>query len=338
MFIPVTTARTERDCKLIIAGQSLADYLTYSGGAWEMAEVIKTGAVSQSIASVEIRDQAVGGSFAVKAHRDTFSPSSNFWWDVQANSAGPLLTTAVAAINDMAVKPHAIVWDQGQADTDAAAGTDGYNASQAVADYTAATLAIFQSLRSAVNPSNPSSVPIFVVVIGRRKESTTLGMQRIRQAQLLIIAGDDQIHHAADSYDLELRDSTHPSPRALRQYGRRIGQTIAKQLYAGLAPGAPFISQITKLTNNSVRITFSSVGTLNKPTAPIALRIEDGESPGVAVSQTSYLWSGNNLTVTTSPINGTPVVFYPFDWVEGYNKNYIIYDRTNDLPVRSFAG
>jgi hypothetical protein len=285
-----------------------------------------------------VRDQAVGGSFAVKAHRDTFSPSSGFWWDVQANTAGPLLTTAVTAINAMAVKPHAIVWDQGQADTDAAAGVGGYNAAQAVADYTTATQAVFQALRAAINPSSPGSVPVFMVPIGRRTSSADMGMQRIRQAQLSIIGADAQVHHAADSYDLELRDSVHPSPRALRTYGKRIGQTIARVLYSGAVPLPPFVSSVTKLSSTSVRIAVTSAGSLNRPTTPVALRIEDSANPGVAVQQTAHSWSSNNLTITTAAISGTPVLIYPFDWVNGYDKSLLIYDRTNDLPLRSIAG
>lgn len=347
MTIAVSTqTRPTPDLVILVGGQSLADFLTYTGAGDAFIAALRTHSdtpdLSGALAFVELVDQATGGSFAVKAHADaetalTGLPTS-YWYNIAGSASGPLLTAAVSAIGALSAKPTIIVWDQGQADTAAASGAvDGISAATAAADYKTATEAIFSALRSACNPGSPTSVPIFMAPLGRRASSSpSLGYEAIRQKQLEIIAGGTNIHRALEVYDLDLKDVVHPNRAGRRIYGTRIAETVARislggdDIFAG-----PSISGVTLDNSTTLRVAISveAGDSLVKPANPYGFRVEQS---GSQVPVASMAWSGNDLLLTLASPVTTPDLFFPYDFVADFDPAKTITGSVSGKPLQSW--
>lgn len=356
-----TTTRTANTYRWGICGQSLAAFGYYESEAFG----IKETAVSllSPANGVELAPYALGGSYASKKNRDNDGETTTSY---HCDDTGTLAVSPSVA--DIRVRMDAraagnkiqhILWGQGQADALAACGGGALTPAQAAANYYAATMFALDDAAGYLTGCDAS--PYTIIQINGRTLSDTfdsaLGYEQIRQQQLRI-KGNHARCISVETYDLELRDSVHPSGTtdfpAQYELGRRWAEALAKHAYAesGLYDG-PSVSSVTKLSNTSVQVVITGNGeSVSYPSTsgppPCLFRFGDAatnwdqvftaETLAAAVqAPTSWSRSGNTLTFNfPNAITGTVQMFFPFNNCPDFDPGLLITGATSEKPLQSY--
>lgn len=226
--------------------------------------------------------RATNGSAMLLAH--TASPGVS-WWNETSGSAGTLLTDAVAQVAGRSIVPTSISVNQGQQDADE------------IVDVTtkAAYKTGLQSCIAALRAEIGSDVPVVIEILGRREiDGNHDGWRWIREAHFELVSGVTNAT-GCQTYDLDLRDSVHPTQDGYFELGARSARALLGDV--GPARGAHSVSGNTL----SIPITDPEGRGLLKPAIPAGFTFRDGAAP---VAPTGWAWSGDTLQVTfaASPV------------------------------------
>ena len=202
----ITTTQSDIDFAFVpFAGQSNAagHFSTSSGqGINKFLADLSGFTAADSVTSL---NTASGGSAVDRRAVQTSSPNK-YWWDLDADRPGPLLTAAVADIKAQGVTPAGIVWAQGERDARSLAGQVGDPPTN-IERYKQATEAVFDYFRGELDIPD---LPIYIQQIGANTDTARHAAHHlIREAQSEMAAALSDVHIAALSYDQNLADSVH---------------------------------------------------------------------------------------------------------------------------------
>ncbi len=320
MLRPTTTPT--RDYRVLISGQSLAfdfaDYASWQGLFYSL--------VANAIgANPEKKTVATNGSSILKRFNAT-----NYWYDEDTSSNGPLLTAAEATIAtevSASRTPNAIVWVQGEQD----AGPMTSLVDQGL--YQSGLAYVLTALRTAINPGSPTSVPVVVSTLGRRViVGSYPGYGLVREAQLVVVAAGTNIA-AIDKYDIGLRDDIHGDDAGYQVMGERIGRALYSLSGGSPELGPQIDTANVNIVGSTVEIPILLEGAfaITKPTTPCGFRFET--SAGVALVPTSYSWSTNTLIATfASPVAAGGKMKFPYETITDFATAGLISYTTNNGP------
>lgn len=370
-------------------GQSLAAFLYYSHAGYafktKFAEIMRGSGNSATVnGGIEIAPYSTGGSWASKANRDAAgSTSSSYHYDDTGGT--PLGYSADGVCYDARVKMNNrdasnkvvhLLADQGQADSAATSGTINQGTLtvvQGATNYYNAWNNLITGYREYLN--NSTTGQIAWMLLGRSLSNTdTLAYERIRQKQLaLITANSTKMFKAAETWDLELGDSVHPSIVGQTIYGYRLAEAVAKNCYSVTsytdADGAtvkiyagPTIASVSLAADDvTVTVTLASetvTGTedvIDMPSrsgpppcgfafwdasANMDAVFDSSSPPPVQRPTNSWSWSSSSKTLTftlATPITGALAMAFPYDNVADFNPDTVIKGSTSDKPLQSWA-
>ena len=341
------TARTKA---VMHQGQSLGFEMSYSDGYAAFAASMRASGLSGWTRPTQFADPTTGfiaTSGASMLERYVSPELPTRYWRTAAGGPGPLMTTfsaSIAAWNAVSSPANPAIsiidWDQGQQDVAAQSTTltvtDGN-------DFRDATLATLLALRTAANPGSPGSVYTVIRPLGKQYNPTT-GISAARPNANIIRDAQLQVRNslpagfvrAVETWDLTLRDGTHPNQTGYRNVGYRVAMALQDMLGVAVDMG-PSISSVTRSGKNiSITISAGSGKTLVKPTSPCGFGFYVGAS---RVIPTSWSWSGNVLTASfaTAPIGATVRFLdqYVLDWSP---TSVIRYAETPTLNTAGMEG
>ena len=210
----------------VFAGQSNAQrHFTGSGetGAQKFSATIS--ALTGENSSLPVLNTAVGGSAAAREAQDLLN-EQNYWWDLANDQPGPRLTAAVDAIEASNRAPTAIIWAQGEQDSQSIAGNTENQIS--LGDYREATVSIFEHFRTAL--SDPD-LPIFIQQLATTTNADAVPkFADVRFAQAEIAKSTPGVFLSAVTYDVPLIDSFHHSTEGYRTIGERLAHAVTDTL------------------------------------------------------------------------------------------------------------
>lgn len=278
------------------------------------------------------------GSAALKENAPPTDPA-RYWWDFDLNKPGPMLSDAVRRINEAPVKPTILLWIQGEADA-VRAGEENTKR------YKAATRHIIGALQTAVNPTAPGTVPVFMHVVGRcSAEGCGPALQEIREAQLDLIETTG-VRFLADVYDLEIKHedvlgrfsgNRHLTPRAEAEFGFRAAQSLLSYL------GEPNISppEIVRAKREGNHVVldirqFPSVR-LKRPRFLASIAVRSGQRL-LCEGQGCVIWWSNRSNSFRIPVGarGAIEVLSPFRSPNTLDRDGLISDSAGNV-LRSFV-
>ena len=223
-----------------------------------------------------------------------FQGSTGYWVENDGVTPGPLLTAAVTALSGYSPKATFLIWSQGEQEA-----TAGITSADATLFKTAINT-IFSSCRAACNPGSPTSVPIFLDMLGPRYQADEASEYIVGDAIIDVIAAGTNLYRGAEKYALRLDLTTHPTrdKSGYSQLGAHEGRKVNGWLL-GSVPSGPSITSAVRTGNNvAVTVTVPSGKSLIKPSQPDFFGLYDGS--GNSISITDYNWSGNVLTLTAA--------------------------------------
>jgi len=370
-------------------GQSLAAFLYYSHAGYafktKFAEIMRGSGNSATVnGGIEIAPYSTGGSWASKANRDAAgSTSSSYHYDDTGGT--PLGYSAAGVCYDARVKMNArdasnkvvhLLADQGQADSAATSGTidqGTLTVVQGATNWYNAWDNLITGYRQYLN--NSTTGQIAWMLLGRSLSNTdTFAYERIRQKQLdLITANSTKMFKAAETWDLELGDSVHPSIVGQTIYGYRLAEAVAKNCYSVTSYtdansatvkiyAGPTIASVSLAADDvTVTVTLASetvTGTedvIDMPSrsgpppcgfafwdasADMDEVFDSSDPPPVQRPMNSWSWSSGSKTLTftlATPITGTIAMAFPYDNVADFNPDTVIKGTTSDKPLQSWA-
>ncbi|MEM1138703.1 MAG: sialate O-acetylesterase, partial [Pseudomonadota bacterium] len=302
------------------------------------------GYLGEPTSDIALVPTGVGGSGA-----SNLANPATFWWDLTNNTPGPLLQSAVTDIlaqeTTSGVATSAIVWAQGERDALAIANGD-----QTLADYTAATEAIFAYFRSELGDPD---LPILIQQIGDiSTDDRITEIGNIRRAQGEIAAADPNTYLAAVTYDEPKDDTLHFSASAYHDVAARLALATASILddttsLSLTLPEDGFGPQITgaALANGATEILVAiNDGDAAALSAPGGAANIDGfvvKLDGIEVEATStVLEAGNQVRLGfENALYGTVTVEYALEATGGtggtsgyHTDNDTLFD-SNGLPL-----
>ncbi len=175
-------------------------------------------------ANVVVKNYAKGGSFA---DGDLTSDPTLRWWSLSGGQPGQLTIDAVAGMQQDIASLQAlhdtvrvaVIWGQGEAD--AKRIQDG---SSTVAEYTTATLRVFEYVGAAM--SQP--LDVYIMETGNTTDpAATEGHALVRQAQRAMATNNERIDIGAVTSDLPLRDVVHLDNDSYEITGQRLAEYVA---------------------------------------------------------------------------------------------------------------
>jgi hypothetical protein len=268
-------------------------------------------------------DGSTGGSAACKT-----SDAVNYWWDNAASVKGPAFTTFYSYADATGIKPGALLWAQGEADSFYIGGATSR------ADYKNALIAIFNDIRVTYGP-----IPVFIQRIGRRSAfSNPGGVQAVRDVQQELIDTYDWCFNAAEIYDQPLFDAVHPTDAGYLAGATRNAQVFLKYKNV-IASGerGPAMSGATR-SGTSVTVTLShDAGTDIAPASGIdGFKFYDNTTPITVTAAVRTNATTVTLTLQSAPTSGVEKVYYGYDDMAGINMANILKDNANiPLPLRA---
>lgn len=236
------------------------------------------------------------------------------WWNENTDSEGTLLTDALAQVPLRSILPTSLRISQGQQDA------DNSNTLIDKADYKAALIGCIAALRTEVG----SQIPVVVEQVGRREtDGNHNGWDLIRSAQYEVAEEISGVF-LTSTYDLDLRDSVHPTLDGYFELGARSARALVGDV--GPVRGAHNVSNNTL----SIPIIDSKGRGLFKPAVPAGFTFHNGASP---VVPTSWTWFGDTLQVifATSPVGLT--CEYIAGTGVGLNTSDVIRETTSSWPT-----
>lgn len=252
------------------------------------------------------------GSAVLAAHLGT---AGNYWVEDDGITAGPRLTTTIAAITALTQKPAIFLYSHGQQDA-------GFvtNSTEATAVADAMIDTIIADVRT---EAGSSSIPVFVSMLGPRFEAQEMGEYLLRDAIIDMVNGASNVFWGAENYACRLDSTTHPSEdnRGYGYMGAQVGRRVAEYLLTGASLSGPTIGTVTRSGSDvTVPINVPAGKSLVKPADPDFIGLWDGS--GNRLSIISNSWASDTLTVTVS---GTPTTFrYPARPLRPYDLDSII--------------
>jgi hypothetical protein len=257
---------------------------------------------------------------------------NRYWWDLEADAPGPLLTAAIADIKDQGVTPTGIVWAQGEQDGQSLAGKVGTPTT--IARYKEATEAVFDYFRSELDLPD---LPIYLQhIAGYTGSAGQAAHHPIRQAQSDLANDLDNVFIAASSYDQPLSDNVHFTGAGYATIGARLARYIAhEQGEAGVSYGTgPQIqSAQAQAGNTEVIVTLShDGGSTFTPTSAIdGFYLED--SGGSVTISSAVRQSATEIKLTLADaLNGASTVHY-INETAGWDNNDIVTDNASPLSL-----
>lgn len=306
-----TASRPTYDTRPMSIGQSLADQVSYTNGAYGLISTLIADAVSPAVHGVEIIDQAVGGSYACQENSPNGNSETNYWVKYNSGSptAGPLLTAAETEITAriaLSTQPTAFIFDQGQADVAAAAGAvAGVTAAQGQAQYDACWKYAFAQLQTTMGGSGP--IPIYIELLGRQTGSADdAGYEPIRKLQLAWISGGvSNAVRVPDDYDMGLANNVHPDRSFVQSYGARFAYAMANHQYGASKFLGPTITSISQPISTEVEVHVSAEAgdTIKHPSSePWGFDFYDGAT---LLTKSFIGWNGNDpqWSLSSAPVS-----------------------------------
>ena len=384
MAIPNVSTTSYPTARFGSIGQSLAAFLYYSHAGYafksKFAEIMRGSGNSATVnGGIEIAPYSTGGSYGSKANRDAAGASSSaYHYDdtggAPGYSADGVCFDARVKMNnrDASNKVVHLLADQGQADSAATSGTINQGTLtvvQGATNWYNAWNNLITGYRQYLN--NSTTGQIAWMMLGRSLSNTnTLAYERIRQKQLaLITANSTKMFKAAETWDLELGDSVHPSIVGQTIYGYRLAEMVAKTCYgvtsytntAGATVtiyAGPTIASVSKAGDNvTITVTLAQEGadTIDMPSlsgpppcgfafwdasADMNVPFSNSSPPPVQRPKNSWAWNSTTKALTftlATPITGTIAMAFPFDNVADFNPDAVICGTTSDKPLQSWA-
>lgn len=248
-----------------------------------------------SIASTDgvgMLNSAVDGSAIVQAN----AGGAGYWVADDLVTAGTPLTNAVNKFSGASTKPQIIIYSHGEQEavkllTEAAS----------YAPQTAIVNKLLPDVRSACNAGSPTSVPVWIDLLGPRFAGSELAEYWMRDRLLGVIAGGTNIFRGIEKYQGQLtRDTIHPSPATYKLYGAQLGRKVTSWLLGLGELRGPQINTVGVIKSGNqvtIPITVPSGKTLVKPASPRFFGFFDGSDNRIDITSWSA-WSGNSITAT----------------------------------------
>lgn len=265
---------------------------------------------------------------------------TNYWVDMTdpANPAdGPNLIAAAALIasnggDASQPAPEFIIWDQGQR-TVSALKTNAIT----IEEYKTATAYAIARLRTLAGVVIPALIkPIGKVSVFPDEVS------QIRAAQYEIAANLVDARIGFDTWDLELKDSVHPSNDGYSIMGKRDAQLIGEMAYS-IAAGfdqPTFELYAYSGSDNTLELRFLDGGTndaCNRVADPAHVRVFDSNGDELEVVKAAWVSAVPSerlrVFVDGNLLGGT--VHHAYDAVLEFDQNRVIRSSVSGLPVRS---
>lgn len=215
--------------RILIVGQSL-------GQEWEHSPAVQSfidkldelhtlaGTTRPAISFVH---KCTGGSAALKEYRPD---TTRYWWDYDANSSGPLNSTACSEISGMpsGERPTHVFWIQGEQDSGTYSGTTATEDTIFQDRYAIAVEKVLKLIRGTINSADRYSIPAFIQILGTRASGERRGMPIVRLAQYDVIGTPDINVNlgAINPMDLPLEDDVHPTDSGYGILGALWGEAF----------------------------------------------------------------------------------------------------------------
>lgn len=307
------------DIALACGGQSLmgghfkSQASDSEGGKQEHRRVIGA-ALPERI--VTLANGSTGSSAASKTSNGT-----DYWWDPDTDSAGPMLDTFFEEIEDTGCIPTAILWAQGEEDS------HDMNVLTSRAQYRACLEAIFAAMRERFG-----TIPVFIQRIGRRTSfANPGGIQAVREIQAAMIADYDWCHDAGEIYDLPLTDQVHLSDAGYVTAAGRNARAILPVFGTG-QPGrlGPRITGAQRSgTTVTVTLAHDDSGTTVTPASGIeGFVFLDNATPITITAAARTNATTVTLTLDSVPESGIESLIYGFDDLPSINTANIVKDNS----------
>lgn len=261
----------------------------------------ESGLTVTALSALQLYNKAVTGSAILQANAGTSG-----YWVSDAMADGPLLTAALTSIAGYATKPHVILHSHGEQDSTGLVSDTAADNMQ-----TALTTVLWPHLRSAINSGSPTSIPIFMDMLGPRYPIDEQKEYKVRDRIIDAVTAATNVFWGVEKYALQLAGDVHPADTGLgyAQMGAWIGRIVASWLVSHSAVlTGPSISGVTRVGNRvTVAVNVPAGKTLIKPAAPDFLGLFDASENRLPTS--NYAWSGNDLSFD---VPATPAKFrYP---------------------------
>jgi len=278
---------------------------------------------------------AAGGSSVLKDAASS-GDLTNYWWNPDTNSAGPMLGAWYAVCQEAGVVPNDVLWDQGEAESHKIDHPSFPTVTRAA--YKAGMLSVFNWMRS----KNPL-LNVGIVQLGIRTSgytSTYKGIQTVVDVQNEIIAENSWAYFAYARHDLQVfTDGVHYYDAAYTTMGQRGARAILRRngvVISGGTLGPRLVSATRSGVTVTVNLTHDG-GTDFTPTTGIEgfafVRDSDGTvfTPSAAVRATA---TSVTLTLPSDPSTAGKV-YYIYDNVAISSLSNVLKDNgANALPLQ----
>lgn len=318
---------------IFIAGQSYASPLLYGTASQVFEDTVKQG-----VPNAYVDGYALGGSAAHRTHAPANS-DWRWWYDADTGEYGPALLSALSEIASTGKRYQTILWLQGEADSvwNHQLASDPVELEK----YYYATRQILWRLKQAANPSQPNSVRVLMIHIGRRIwVSDAPAVQLIRDQQYRVIESSPSLYNLPGIYDLPLigemegSSDNHHYEADEHKYAMRAAWAV-RWLYGDrTAKQAPVATSATTVSSDSVKLTFSRGKTYTKHASPEAFALI--ESDGTINTDLEFQWVGEDLEIKADhDLQGDVYISYPYGQGDDYDLSQIILDN-DQLPITPF--
>lgn len=279
-----------------------------------------------------------GGASMLKENAPASFPD-RYFWDLDAQMPGPLLTRIIAVINAAPHKPSRIFLGQGEGDSVVPA-PDGQRWIDAASQ-------VIWKIKQACNPTSPNNVGTIMLMIGRRLASAPVpGVQIIREAQVQLDL-QSSVVYGCDIFDVRLfGDDVRYTPADVgdshgdARFDAILAWRAAQRLLMSfgiantrMSPEVLAVTGIERVTDDTFSITIKSSTPITHPTVPshMAVRLANGD----VMEDLFFEWTGNKLAIC-SPFNsliGAKFLF-PYGNLNTINRAGLIYDE-DGTPLRT---
>lgn len=215
--------------RVYVAGQSIASRFLNQGKDQFRAQI---KARAPEFADLRLLGSVHGGSLSSSANafaRKNGGPPRKLWWDAAAKKPGEPLEQAVAKIESFGPGPwQALVFDLGQHEAALKSLNGGRTPAQIRANYAAAVREILATLRRALRPEAPDTLPILFAPVGPLVVSDSPGqpstVPAFRAMQYDLIAETPECYEVPGLLAMELSDWAHPSDAGVDFYAEQVAR------------------------------------------------------------------------------------------------------------------
>ena len=217
---------------LFVTGQSVAArFLTEGGPAFRA----KLAELAPELGRVTLSGLTIGGS--VSSFENYFPNNKDgqerqWWWNPADNTPGPALEKAIAkAKASTRINWSAIVFDLGQHEAFWKALGSPREFVDIAASYEFAVPKVLASLRLAIRPEDPDSLPILFVPLADQQPTGAIRRAHefgpFRAMQHRIAASIVNCYLVGNVMAMEMQDMLHPSKKGVEFYAGRVAEKYA---------------------------------------------------------------------------------------------------------------